>query len=232
MSEEPKRLDPDVLSVLLQAKPIAEIPEGTKDRLLGAVEARIASLPAVSPALAPTGPASWVAAHPWLALSTALAIGGAVGAAARGATSTERIVYVDRPVPAVSIAASSAAPPRESASAVPVETLPAVVASATRRTTPAPVDSGQQLAAESALLDIARTALARGEPQPALDAVGRHAAQFPRGLLGEEREALAIKALVLAGRGQEARARAAAFRAQYPASMFARSIEASLATIE
>jgi hypothetical protein len=88
--------------------------------------------------------------------------------------------------------------------------------------------SGQHLAAESAILDVARAAIARGEPDQALAAIERHASSFPRGVLREEREALAVKALVLAGRGEEARARAAAFRARYPASFFLPALESSL----
>jgi hypothetical protein len=121
----------------------------------------------------------------------------------------------------------------DSVPTVAVEDLPSAprpVATAAKSIA-APADTGQQLAAESALLDVARRGLAAGEPDRALDAVGRHASQFPHGLLAEEREALAIKALVLAGRADEARTRAAAFREHFPGSMFLRSIDASLGTI-
>jgi hypothetical protein len=94
-----------------------------------------------------------------------------------------------------------------------------------------PPSVGQTLAAESAILDIARTAIARGEGDHALAAVDRHAAAFPHGSLREEREALAVKALVLAGRGDEARARAAKFRMAYPESLFLQAIESSLRSI-
>jgi hypothetical protein len=50
-------------------------------------------------------------------------------------------------------------------------------------------------------------------------------------VLREEREALAVKAFVLAGRGDEARARADKFRAKYPASLFLPAIESSLRSI-
>jgi RNA polymerase sigma-70 factor (ECF subfamily) len=114
---------------------------------------------------------------------------------------------------------------------VPVESLPraAVTASAA----PSPIakeetDDGEALAAESAILDVARSGIARGEPEPALEAVGRHQRRFPHGLLTEEREALAIRALLLAARDDEAHARASRFRAAYPGSMFWPSLEAKL----
>jgi hypothetical protein len=49
--------------------------------------------------------------------------------------------------------------------------------------------------------------------------------------LGEEREAIAIQALVLVGRYAEARDRAALFEASSPDSLFRPAVEASLASI-
>jgi hypothetical protein len=47
-------------------------------------------------------------------------------------------------------------------------------------------------------------------------------------MLTEEREALAVKALLLAGRDDEARQRAARFRERYPQSLFLPALEAKL----
>jgi hypothetical protein len=226
MSEPPKDLEPDVLAVLLRAKPLTEVPDAAKQRMRAAVEARVAALPMGGNGS--SAPGSWVASHPWISLSTVFLLGGALGAFARGAL-PERVVYVERAAAPPS-AMPAPLPSRQDIPTVPVDDLPSAPV-APPRSAAAPSDSGQQLAAESALLDVARTAVARGEPDRALDAVDRHAKQFPHGLLAEEREALAIKALVLAGRGQEARDRAASFRERYPGSMFLRSIDASLATI-
>jgi hypothetical protein len=235
MSEEPNSLDPDVLAVLLRAEPLTELSNEAKTRMRATIDARVAALPVGGPAPDGNGGAAgaasssgvWIASHPWIALSTVFLVGGAVGLFARGAL-PERVIYVDRvTAPTSSITKVPSSSSHEIAG-VPVEALP-VASAAPERT--AAAASGQQLAAENALLDLARTAVARGEPDRALDAIDRHAARFPRGLLSEEREALAIKALVLAGRPREARERAALFRDRYPGSLFLRSIDASLASI-
>jgi hypothetical protein len=92
---------------------------------------------------------------------------------------------------------------------------------------PKPTDS---LAAERALLDPARTALGRGDGASALDAVHKHEARFANGKLAEEREAIAVQALVVLHRSDEARARAARFQQRYPGSVLAPSVAAALET--
>jgi hypothetical protein len=109
------------------------------------------------------------------------------------------------PSPPTHEQASTAAPPR-------AEELP----------------SSRGLAAERALLDVARAALARGEPSEALAAADRHGHEFPSGVLAEEREAIAIRALVAIGRREEAGTRAAAFERAYPNSLNGRAVRAAV----
>ncbi|OJH39488.1 hypothetical protein [Cystobacter ferrugineus] len=71
---------------------------------------------------------------------------------------------------------------------------------------------------ELALLEGAYQALQRGVAAEALAEAERHAVRFPSGALAQEREVLAIDALVRMGRRTEAEARAEAFRARYPTS--------------
>jgi hypothetical protein len=78
----------------------------------------------------------------------------------------------------------------------------------------------EALAAESRLVDTARSALAHGDFVAALVAVTNHERRFPSGQLAEEREALQIQALAGAHQDSEARTRAEAFRARYPESFF------------
>ena len=87
------------------------------------------------------------------------------------------------------------------------------------------------LAAERRLIDAARAALVAGDSSTGLERLARHAAQFPRGALAEERSALTVDALVAAGRYDEAKRRAEAFRVRYPGSIFAPSVEAALKAI-
>lgn len=84
------------------------------------------------------------------------------------------------------------------------------------------------LAAERALLEVVRAAVARDHPDVALDAIRRHERDFPRGELAEEREGLRVIALVRAGDRDEARARADRFRARWPRSVLLRAIDAVL----
>jgi hypothetical protein len=87
------------------------------------------------------------------------------------------------------------------------------------------------LAAERRMLDAARAALVAGDPKTGLERVGRHAKQFPRGVLAEERDALFIDALVASGRYDDARRRGDGFRARYPGSLFGPSVSAALRAI-
>jgi hypothetical protein len=87
------------------------------------------------------------------------------------------------------------------------------------------------LGAERALLDRARAAFAAGDPAATLAAVNAHAKRFPNGRLEEEREALAVKALVGAGRYDEAKARAARFRTRFPASFLSLTVDEAIGTI-
>jgi hypothetical protein len=106
---------------------------------------------------------------------------------------------------------------------------------------PAAPGSGQDLAGRSAggdlgaqaptiageteiqLLQRAQDALG-SSPARALDILNQHAARFPGAGLGQEREVIAIDALVRLGRAGEARERAAAFAARFPTSAHLRRI--------
>jgi hypothetical protein len=87
------------------------------------------------------------------------------------------------------------------------------------------------LATPRVLLDTARAALGRRDSAGALEALDAHERQFPSSILLEEREALAIKALVGAGRRAEAEARGARFRSRYPNSILRPAIDDALGTI-
>jgi hypothetical protein len=124
----------------------------------------------------------------------------------------------------VAIATASAGPseipspvPSESASAIPAR-----VASAAAR----PPESPE---AEVKLLGRAQDAL-RSRPDEALALCGEHARRFPAGGLVQEREVIAIEALVKTGRSDEARARADRFKARFPGSTHTRRIETILAS--
>jgi hypothetical protein len=77
---------------------------------------------------------------------------------------------------------------------------------------------------EAALLEAARQALTT-DPAHALALTRQHAAQFPHGSLGQEREVIAISALRRLGRTTEADARAARFDASYPKSVHQQAVD-------
>ena len=91
--------------------------------------------------------------------------------------------------------------------------------------------SATDLGAERALLDQARDAMQAGDPATALRILDMHAARYPHGQMGEEREALAVDALVHAQKYTEARARAAKLRARSPNSLVLPAIDETLRSI-
>jgi hypothetical protein len=69
------------------------------------------------------------------------------------------------------------------------------------------------------LLRDARQSLARS-PERTLALTAEHLRRYPRGILDQEREALAIEALAKLGRYEEARTRVRAFDQAYPGSPY------------
>jgi hypothetical protein len=98
---------------------------------------------------------------------------------------------------------------------------------------PAAAGAAPEAAAEPehALLQRAQDAL-RGDPARALSLTDLHLARFPGGLLAQEREVIAISALLGMGRGAEARARAARFVAAFPASAHRRRLAVLIPDLE
>jgi len=163
----------------------------------------------------------------------ALVVGAAAGVAGHAAFTPEKVrtVYVDRVIPA----------PSPKISAANVESLPLEpeepATSVTQRAVKVAASASAEVRAESpltrerAVLDPARAALAAGDPARALEQVKRHAKEFPAGILSEEREAIAINALVGLGSYAQATKRAAAFRARYPQSLMTHSVDAAMAAV-
>lgn len=81
---------------------------------------------------------------------------------------------------------------------------------------------------ERRLLEPARDALRGRRLLDAWPGLEEHRRRFPQGALAEEREALAIQALVLEGRAEEARRRAEQFRVRYPQSVLWPAVEGAL----
>lgn len=233
-------LDPE-LAALLEAErsatPAAAALERVWSRVVGGVVPPTGGGPGAGRAGAGSG-SGWLASNAVSVAAATFVVGAVVGASLHAvlqAPAPERVVYVERPAAPIAMAppppASSLAPetPPPSPTALPTASLSVPSAHASARA--APSSSGSSLQAERALLDDARSALGSHDAAAALTLLADHDRRFPRGQLGEEREALAIQALVMLGRNDEARARAAHFRATSPNSLFLPAVDAALASI-
>jgi hypothetical protein len=153
----------------------------------------------------------------WLLATAVVAVVGGGGYLAYQATrSPEQVVA----------AAAMDAAPRATvvvADAAPVTAVTADAAPAAKTIDAGParsrVSPQAALAEESRLLGRAKEALTGGDARGALREVTSHARSFPHGKLIEERERLAIEALIRLGRRPDAEARAERFRQRYPRSV-------------
>jgi hypothetical protein len=163
---------------------------------------------------------------------TGALLGAGVHAATRRAESAP-IVYVARVTTASSAATLSA----------PVPAAPSPAALTNAQAVPAPsnvmlaptASVGRNglagLAEQQALLDVARSAFARSDYAATLATLKAHFRRYPTSVLGEEREALEIKTLAATGHAEEAKARAARFKTQFPQSLLLPSLSDSLQAI-
>lgn len=174
-------------------------------------------------------------ATPASTLSGAL-IGGLLGVAVVAAST---LWQAAAPAPPVTVSSAVVAPeapraevdpsPRPATSAEPVPRMPVIA----RPPVIAPVESATAAPAPSdgvteiVLLQRAQDAVG-GAPARALELLNEHLTRFPGGALSQEREVLAISALLRLGRTAEARTRAARFALAYPSSAHRRRIEALL----
>lgn len=119
----------------------------------------------------------------------------------------------DEPAPSAVASFAPIAPPSAAASSKPA---------------PAPVGPAT-VAAEAALLRRADAARKAGNAALALALLNQHRAQFPNGVLAEEREAERVAVLCALGRQAQAHAAAASFLRAYPHSPLAVRVRASCA---
>jgi hypothetical protein len=221
-------------------------PAGLRDVLRAAskdvgTDAQVARLAQrLGPLLGPVGPAAPVAAAS-KALGLKLALAGAALIAAGGgawllATPSARppSAPTQAPVPpspkpqpaAVTTPEAPVAPPEVTATpdgAPSADEAAKAAAPGPAKLPGKPTPPAQPSEAE--LLEQARAAL-KADPARALQRANEHAARYPRGVLVQEREVLAIQALRKLGRSAEADRRTEAFAKAFPGSAFARKLAA------
>jgi TolA-binding protein len=232
--------------------------DSVSDEALERLRARLAtSLPdvALGPLDPPTNPPSTPAPNTGAPTGSGVATSGkllfaayglAVGAvlgglavhAYEGRTSQVENAPISAPTPAPTVVEVPSPPHREPTAPASTDTSApsSTLARPHSSVEPAPpsapkASSGSTLNAERLVVDVARSAYARGDRDEALRALARHATTYPEGALAEEREALAIRILVDAGRASEARARGQKFRTRYPKSLMLPAVEAALESI-
>jgi hypothetical protein len=189
----------------------------------------------MAPDTPPSPPVSPVSSGLTLSGAKLLLFAGVCGGAGAGLHSwlrepEVRVVEVVRPAPAPEPVKPLPAPP---AKVVEEEVAPKATPAPPEprtRSGSAPDDArvlqerDRALAAERALLERARTSLARQVPADALEALREHEQRYAQGQLREEREGLQVLALFAVGDLERARASAAEFRARYPQSVLLRAI--------
>lgn len=228
IDEAPLPMDPKLRGLLRDAKRSFDAEASRHvERAFGRLNG---ALPDTEISPAPHGPAATtLGAKRILPLVASVMVSGAVGAMIMYALGPvrEHIVYVDRP-------ALSTAPPSTSTPIPSLRTDELPVASnavhapkpSSRAVTPSP---SAQITAERLLLDEARTAFASGDYGRSLDRLQRHKDRFAGGVLTEEREALAVRALAALGKRADAITRAQAFVARYPESIMRPAVEGAVA---
>jgi hypothetical protein len=233
-------LDPDVRALLDRVAAIDAAPAGAKGRIRGRIDG-LMSPPAASAGIvaqdgAP-GTLAVVARSTFvrlLPLAASFAIVAGVGAwvvASRSpvvrTVTSPRIVDVQRVSAAPTLAALADRADGMSPQGAPSQIIQPKGQSHPRssrlpsssRSTARSLSSPDPIIAERDLLDGARRALALRDGTAAMDLTERYKRQFPSGVLAQECEAIAIRALVLLDRRSEAEARAQCFGAHFPHSV-------------
>lgn len=208
--------DPETEADLAAERALPTASAAEREALYARVMATVSAPP---PPSTPAG-----GALPWVVVTAAL-VGGAAWLALRGdppdpGPPPAAVVQPSPPAPTVSADAQASRATAQSTIAAPEAAPPAP---RPRRAPPS------TLAAEQALLEAARRALAAGDADAALSSVRRHGARFADGRLAEERELLRVQALVRAGRLDAARAFAGAFRRDFPDSLLREALDVALA---
>jgi hypothetical protein len=216
--------DPSIDVDLRAALDAASAHEPTPGDLAG-LQARLAA--ALPPGTLPPAPAPPAGPAGGAAIGGKVAALIAAGAIAAAAAATLLRAPDEAPPPGPSAttlapAPPSASPPPPASAPVeppPVETSPAPEPKPSARVAPRPA------VPEATLLQQAHDELLRGSAARALAIAGEHQRAYPTGALAQEREVIAIEALVRLGRVDEARRRAKAFHAAYPGSSHAARID-------
>lgn len=241
-------LDEDMRALVRRAATIETAPDGARARVLSRVEGLAGTAGGPDERSASNVTRSPIAGRA-AALAAAFALGGALGAfvmyrvmRAPVAVEMPQVRSIEREVPKdpaevaptqVTTASPGPVGPPMVASAHRLDpvregTVPAAAIASSPR--PSSAVAPDPAADERVLLDRARGAVEREDGAEALAVTEEHARKFPRGALVQEREAIAVRALILLGRRDEARTRIDRFRERFPDSLLLPALESSAGT--
>lgn len=246
MDQGPGPLSPELEAFLDAERRYPDAPDAARARVLARVDATLATAgatpaPAAAPAAAPGIGAALLAKPVVLALAT-FSLGVLTGVGAQRWVGSPNVhvagptVPITRPSVSTFVAPLAPAPPaailhEPAPGATPSVAAPAGARSAGSRPSRRASRSLDELEAERIILQQARAQLAARDGRSALSTIEEHAREFPDGTLAEEREALAIRALLLTSRREDARARAGLFRRRHPQSIYLPAVEQALDSI-
>jgi Outer membrane lipoprotein len=203
---------------LLVAGQSARLPESERRALWAGIALSLPLAPPPGAAPGPVAAASGVSAYFTKGLIFLAAVTGLTVSASRFWQRAEPVaVHAHTAISAPALLAPPAKVPAAEPTAAP-ESAPAAVAT--------PSDGKPHLAASSQLREEsvavleARSALRSGDAARSLALLEQARARFPRGALGQEREALTIQALAQSGDHASARRRAEAFLRAHPQSPY------------
>lgn len=231
MSDDLEPLPNDVLEALGQERRRPGLTDEAQARLTTRIAAALPTAPTAAPDPTPGPGNAGIAGSAMGKLGPALFVLGAVTGGVVGGTAVwlrtrnveptviERVVRVEVPVPVpapVAEVTEAPEPPPGIAARPPVK--PAAKPAVEKPSAHQP-SRDEQLAAERALVEAARVALTRGRVDEALSSLERHEREFADGRLAEERESLAVQALLARGDTPGARRRADQFRQRFPTSL-------------
>jgi hypothetical protein len=221
----------EVQSVIERGRHIRRTPDVVRARLLARARVAVARSAAATRLALPEATPAWRGRRLAFAAAALLLFSAAGATAALYAHARHSAENATRPAEHATRLAEIAPPAHRSAAA------PTMAASAPLRpaaeTDPAPqpisrpklqrphrpLSPQESYAAELYLLQRAQSEYAIQDFPDALILVAEHAHRFPNGRLAEEREALRVRSLAGAGRGDQARRALAAFASRFPRSV-------------
>jgi hypothetical protein len=203
---------------------LLESAKRTDDPRAGQVDALSARLAPLMAPMAPMAPPAAVAGagHTALAVKAGAAI-VAVGLAGGGAWYVHGS-HAPAPVIAPIVVPSQPATPTPTPTPTPAPAPPEPAAIPPHPAVHHAIDP----AAENKLVTAAEDALVHGDPATALARAREHATRFPSGAHAEERDRIAIEALVRLGKSDTAHAAAEQFFTRYPHSIYRARLETLL----